>query len=331
MNKKTILTGDRPTGKLHLGHFVGSLEARVRLQHEYNQFVMIADTQALTDNFENPAKVVENVYEVAMDYISVGIDPNLTTIFIQSQVPELTELTSYYMNLVTIGRLERNPTVKTEIGQKGYSDSIPAGFFCYPVSQAADITAFKAELVPVGDDQVPMIEQTNEIVRRFNRIYNTECLVECKAFLSKTSRLVGIDGKAKASKSLGNTIMLSDSPDEIKKKIMMMYTDPNHLKVSDPGQVEGNVVFAYLDAFATDKNEIDDLKTHYAKGGLGDMVIKNKLNDILQNILKPIAEKRSTLTPKYITEILQIGTENARKIASKTLDEVRSVIGVKYW
>jgi len=331
MNKKTILTGDRPTGKLHLGHFVGSLEARVRLQHEYNQFVMIADTQALTDNFENPAKVVENVYEVAMDYISVGIDPNLTTIFIQSQVPELTELTSYYMNLVTIGRLERNPTVKTEIGQKGYSDSIPAGFFCYPVSQAADITAFKAELVPVGDDQVPMIEQTNEIVRRFNRIYNTECLVECKAFLSKTSRLVGIDGKAKASKSLGNTIMLSDSPDEIKKKIMMMYTDSNHLKVSDPGQVEGNVVFAYLDAFATDKDEIDDLKTHYAKGGLGDMVIKNKLNDILQNILKPIAEKRATLTPKYITEILQIGTENARKIASKTLDEVRGVIGVKYW
>ena len=267
MNKKTILTGDRPTGKLHLGHFVGSLEARVRLQHEYNQFVMIADTQALTDNFENPAKVVENVYEVAMDYISVGIDPNLTTIFIQSQVPELTELTSYYMNLVTIGRLERNPTVKTEIGQKGYSDSIPAGFFCYPVSQAADITAFKAELVPVGDDQVPMIEQTNEIVRRFNRIYNTECLVECKAFLSKTSRLVGIDGKAKASKSLGNTIILSDSPDEIKKKVMMMYTDSNHLKVSDPGQVEGNVVFAYLDAFATDKDEIDDLKAHYAKGG----------------------------------------------------------------
>jgi len=330
ISKKTILTGDRPTGKLHLGHFVGSLEARVRLQHEYNQFVMIADTQALTDNFENPAKVVENVYEVAMDYISVGIDPNLTTIFIQSQVPELTELTSYYMNLVTIGRLERNPTVKTEIGQKGYRDSIPAGFFCYPVSQAADITAFKAELVPVGDDQVPMIEQTNEIVRRFNRIYNTECLVECKAFLSKTSRLVGIDGKAKASKSLGNTIMLSDSPDEIKKKIMMMYTDPNHLKVSDPGQVEGNVVFAYLDAFATDKNEIDDLKTHYAKGGLGDMVIKNKLNDILQNILKPIAEKRSTLTPKYITEILQIGTENARKIASKTVAEVRSVIGLRY-
>ncbi len=331
MNKKTILTGDRPTGKLHLGHFVGSLEARVRLQHEYNQFVMIADTQALTDNFENPAKVVENVYEVAMDYISVGIDPNLTTIFIQSQVPELTELTSYYMNLVTIGRLERNPTVKTEIGQKGYSDSIPAGFFCYPVSQAADITAFKAELVPVGDDQVPMIEQTNEIVRRFNRIYNTECLVECKAFLSKTSRLVGIDGKAKASKSLGNTIMLSDSPEEIKKKVMMMYTDSNHLKVSDMGQVEGNVVFAYLDAFATDKNEIDDLKAHYAKGGLGDMVIKNKLNDILQNILKPIAEKRASLTQKYITEILQIGTENARKIASKTLDEVRGVIGVKYW
>ena len=329
-SKKTILTGDRPTGKLHLGHFVGSLEARVKLQHEYNQFVMIADTQALTDNFDNPSKVVENVYEVARDYISVGIDPNLTTIFIQSQVPELTELTSYYMNLVTIGRLERNPTVKTEIGQKGYSDSIPAGFFCYPVSQAADITAFKAELVPVGADQVPMIEQTNEIVRKFNSIYKTECLLECKALLSKTSRLVGIDGKAKASKSLGNAIMLSDSPDVIRQKVMMMYTDANHLKVSDRGQVDGNVVFAYLDAFATDKDEIDNLKTHYTKGGLGDVVIKNKLNDILQNILKPIAEKRSSLTPKYITEILQIGTENARKTASKTVAEVRSVIGLRY-
>ncbi len=225
--KKRILTGDRPTGKLHLGHYIGSLQNRVKLQHEFEQYIMIADVQALTDNFEDPGKITENVFEVAKDYLSVGIDPEITTILIQSQIPEIAELTVYYLNLVTLGRLERNPTVKSEIQQKGYDDSIPAGFFCYPVSQAADITIFQAEVVPVGDDQIPMIEQTNEIVRRFNRIYNSEVLKECKAVLSKSSRLVGIDGKAKASKSLGNAIFLSDSADEIRRKIFQMYTDPD--------------------------------------------------------------------------------------------------------
>lgn len=247
--KKIILTGDRPTGKLHLGHYVGSLVNRVKLQDEYEQYVMIADIQALTDNFENPGKIVDNLYEVALDYLSIGIEPGKSTIFIQSHIPELAELTVYYLNLVTLGRLERNPTVKSEIQQKGYDSSIPAGFLCYPVSQAADITAFKAEAVPVGEDQVPMIEQTNEIVRRFNRIYNTDCLKEAKPILSKTSRLVGIDGQSKASKSLGNAIFLSDTPEEIKRKVFLMFTDPAHLKISDPGKVEGNVVFEYLSAF----------------------------------------------------------------------------------
>jgi len=239
--KKIILTGDRPSGCLHLGHYVGSLKNRVLLQDSYEQYVMIADVQALTDNFENPQKITQNVYEVAKDYLSVGLDPQKTTILIQSQIPQIAELTIYFLNLVSLGRLERNPTVKSEIAQKGYDDSIPAGFFCYPVSQAADITIFGAELVPVGDDQIPMIEQTNEIVRKFNRIYNTDCLKECKAYLSPSSRLVGIDGKAKASKSLGNAIYLSDSSEEVKRKVFQMYTDPNHIKLSDPGQVEGNV------------------------------------------------------------------------------------------
>lgn len=329
--KKRILTGDRPTGKLHLGHFIGSLQNRVNLQDEFEQYVMIADVQALTDNFEEPLKITQNVFEVAKDYLSVGINPEKTNILIQSQIPEIAELTIYYLNLVTLGRLERNPTVKTEIQQKGYDDSIPAGFFCYPVSQAADITIFQAEIVPVGDDQVPMIEQTNEIVRRFNRIYNSHCLKECKAFLSKSSRLVGIDGKAKASKSLGNAIFLSDSPEEIKRKVFQMYTDPSHLKVSDPGKIEGNVVFAYLDAFHPDIQAVNDLKEHYKRGGLGDTTIKNILNDVLQKLLAPMREKREQITDKQVIDALEYGTAKARSIAKITMEQVRDAIGINYF
>ncbi|MDR3151453.1 MAG: tryptophan--tRNA ligase, partial [Holosporaceae bacterium] len=249
MGKLVALTGDRPTGKLHLGHFVGSLKSRLELQNECNQYIMIADTQALTDYFENPQLVIESIMEVVADYLAVGLDPNLSTIFIQSQVPHLCELTMYYMNLVTVSRLQRNPTVKAELVHKGFGSSIPAGFLCYPVSQAADITAFGAEIVPVGEDQLPMIEQTNEIVRKFNRLYNTKCLKEANARLSSVKRLSGIDGKAKASKSLNNAIFLSDAPDVIKEKVYAMFTDPNHIRVSDGGNVKGNVVFEYLDAF----------------------------------------------------------------------------------
>ena len=329
--KKRILTGDRPSGRLHLGHYVGSLQSRVKLQHEYDQYIMIADVQALTDNFENPKKITENVFEVAKDYLSVGIDPSQTTIFVQSQIPEIGELTVYYLNLVTVGRLERNPTVKSEIQQKGYNDSIPAGFLCYPVSQAADITIFQAELVPVGDDQVPMIEQTNEIVRRFNRIYDSDCLKECNAILSNTPRLVGIDGKAKASKSLGNAISLSDTQEEIKQKIFQMFTDPAHLKISDPGQVEGNVVFTYLDIFHPDKEEVESLKAHYKRGGLGDMTIKNILNNSIQDLLKDIREKREAIKQKDVQEILYHGTAKASQRAKLTMEEVREAIGVKYF
>lgn len=329
--KKVILTGDRPTGSLHLGHYVGSLLNRVSLQDEFKQYIMVADLQALTDNFEASQRVAEQVKEVVLDYLSVGIDPLKSTIFIQSQIPELMELTIYFLNLVTIGRLERNPTVKTEMQQKGYTQSIPAGFFCYPVSQAADIAAFQAEAVPVGEDQIPMIEQTNEIVRRFNRIYHCTCLKEAKAILSKMPRLVGIDGQAKASKSLGNAIFLSDSPEEIKRKVFMMYTDPNHLRVSDPGKVEGNVVFAYLDAFHADQDEVRSLKQAYRKGGLGDMVLKKLLNETLQNLLAPIREKRASIKPDSIKEILFEGTKTAREAAKKTLDSVREVVGFQYF
>ena len=329
--KKRILTGDRPSGRLHLGHYVGSLQNRVKLQYEYDQYIMIADVQALTDNFENPKKITENVFEVAKDYLSVGIDPSQTTIFVQSQIPEIGELTVYYLNLVTVGRLERNPTIKSEIQQKGYNDSIPAGFLCYPVSQAADITIFQAELVPVGDDQVPMIEQTNEIVRRFNRIYDSECLKECNAILSNTPRLVGIDGKAKASKSLGNAISLSDTQEEIKQKIFQMFTDPAHLKISDPGQVEGNVVFTYLDIFHPDKEEVESLKAHYKRGGLGDMTIKNILNNSIQDLLKDIREKREAIKQKDVQEILYHGSAKASQRAKLTMEEVREAIGVKYF
>jgi tryptophanyl-tRNA synthetase len=329
--KKTILTGDRPTGNLHLGHYIGSLKSRVMLQHDYKQYVMLADIQALTDNFENPKKITDNVIEVTKDYLAVGIDPNVSTIFIQSQIPEYTELTIYFMNLVTLGRLERNPTVKSEIQQKGFNDVIPVGFFCYPISQAADITLLKAELVPVGDDQVPMIEQANEIVRRFNRIYHTDCLKEAEAYLSATSRLVGIDGKAKASKSLGNAISLADSAEDVKKKVFAMYTDPDHLKVSDPGKIEGNVVFAYLDAFHEDKEEVASLKQHYQKGGLGDVTIKNILNTTLQTLLGPIRERRAGLEREQIMDILSTGTAATRKVATVTIEEVREAIGIKYF
>ena len=329
--KKRILTGDRPTGPLHLGHYVGSLQNRVRLQDQYDQYVMIADVQALTDNFDNPQKITSNVFELIKDYIAVGIDPDQTSIFIQSQIPEIAELTIYYLNLVSLGRLERNPTVKMEIAQKGYGDSIPAGFFCYPVNQAADISIFRAEIVPVGEDQVPMIEQTNEIVRRFNRIYGGEYLKECQALLSSFPRLVGIDGKAKASKSLNNAIFLSDLEEDIKKKILQMYTDPDHLKVSDPGKVEGNVCFAYLDIFHPDKEEVESLKAHYRKGGLGDITIKKLLNESLQEFLKPIREKRQGLDDKELRDILASGTARARKVAQETMSMVRESIGIKYF
>lgn len=331
MSKKIILTGDRPTGNLHLGHYVGSLMNRVKLQDEYQQFVMIADIQALTDNFDNPDKVTHNVLEVAADYLAVGIDPEKTTIFIQSQITEIAELTMYYLNLVSVARLERNPTVKSEIQQKSFSESIPAGFLCYPVSQAADISIFKAELVPVGEDQLPMIEQTNEIVRRFNRIYNTECLKEAKPLLGSVPRLMGTDGNNKASKSLNNAIYLKDSKEEIRRKVFSMYTDPNHLKITDPGKIEGNVVFHYLDIFHPDKLEVGGLKDHYQKGGLGDVTIKNLLTASLISLLEPMQERRSKYSKQDVREILYHGTIKARSIAQETIQEVRALIGLNYF
>ncbi|WP_419241658.1 tryptophan--tRNA ligase [Cardinium endosymbiont of Nabis limbatus] len=327
--KKKILTGDRPTGQLHLGHYVGSLQNRIKLQSSYDQYILVADLQALTDHFAHPEKVSQNIIEIAKDYLSVGIDPEQTTILIQSQIPEIAELTVYYLNLVTLGRLRRNPTIKYEMQQKGYNEAIPAGFFCYPVSQAADITLFQAELVPVGEDQLPMIEQTNEIVRRFNRLYHTETLKECKAVLSKTARLVGIDGKSKSSKSLGNAIALADPPEVIKQKVFQMYTDPDHIKASDPGRVEGNVVFAYLDAFHPDLEILADLKAHYRRGGLGDVVIKNMLNDRLQLLLAPIRAKRDSLDAKMVKEILHQGTVKAAQLAKETIKMVREAMGIQ--
>ena len=325
-----VLTGDRPTGHLHLGHYIGSLKNRVELQNQYKCFIMIADIQALSDNFDNPEKVRANVAEVCKDYISVGINPEKCTLFIQSLIPELTELTVYYLNLISVTRLERNPTVKAELQQKSFRNSIPAGFLAYPVSQAADITAFKATMIPVGEDQLPLIEITNEIVRRFNRIYKSNTLIEAKPILGKVQRLVGIDGKAKASKSLGNAIFMSDSPEVLKQKIYSMYTDPNHIKISDPGKVEGNVVFSYLDAFFEDKDELNSLKEHYRKGGLGDSVLKGILNDTLQNILSPIREKRASISNETVMEILISGSQKAREIAQNTLKEVKEAIGLLY-
>lgn len=332
MEKKKILTGDRPTGRLHLGHYVGSLEKRVKMQDEYEQFVMIADVQALTDNFSNPQKVRDNITEVALDYLSIGIDPQKSTILVQSMIPSLSELTMYYLNLVTLARLQRNPTVKTEIIQKGFEKSLPMGFLIYPVSQAADITAFKAELVPVGEDQLPMIEQTNEIVRRFNNTYNTNVLVECGAVLSKIKRLSGTDGGAKMGKSLNNAIYLSDSNEEINKKVMSMMTDPGHLRVEDPGKVEGNPVFEYLEAFDEDKEGLEEIKAYYQRGGLGDVEVKKRLINILEKKLLPIRERRQEFSKNLdlVKSILREGTQKANLVAQNTLAEVREAMQINY-
>lgn len=327
-----VLTGDRPTGPLHLGHYVGSLANRVELQNTYKQYVMIADVQALTDNFDNPQKVRDNILQVGLDYLAVGIDPQKTTIFIQSLIPQIAELTIFYLNFVTINRLKRNPTVKTEIAQKGYGENVTAGFLTYPIHQAADITVVKGALVPIGEDQLPMIEQANEIVRTFNRTYGVNVLVEAKPLISHVPRLPGLDGKAKMSKSLGNAIFLSDPADIVSKKVMSMYTDPDHIRVSDPGKVEGNVVFSYLDIFDNDKNEVKELKAHYRRGGLGDVVIKKRLIDVLNNFLDPIRTRRSVLEkdPDYVMATLLAGSEQARNTAEQTMSQVRAAMRLDY-
>jgi tryptophanyl-tRNA synthetase len=328
-----ILTGDRPTGPLHLGHYVGSLRNRVTYQHDYKQYIMLADSQALTDNMDDTGKVHRNVVEVALDYLAVGIDPAKSTILIQSQIPELAELTFYYLNLVTVARLERNPTVKAEIVLRGFERDIPAGFLTYPASQAADITAFKAALVPVGEDQIPMIEQTNEIVRRFNRLANKDILVECKALVPEIGRLPGIDGKAKMSKSLGNTINLGASAAEITAAVKKVYTDPLHLRVEDPGHLEGNVAFIYLDAFDPDKAALAEMKAHYVRGGLGDSVDNKRLELVLQEMLAPIRARREELAKDrgYIMQVLKDGTAAAREVAARTADEVKAALGLSYF
>lgn len=331
--KKIILTGDRPTGRLHIGHYVGSLMNRVKLQDEYNQYILIADMQALTDNAGNPQKVRDNILEVAMDYLAVGIDPKKTNICIQSMIPELSELTMYYMNLVSVARLERNPTIKEELKLRKFTESgVPVGFLTYPISQASDITAFGANLVPVGEDQLPLIEQTREITRKFNKIYGKDVLVEPEALVSKVSRLPGIDGKAKMSKSLGNSVYLSDEPEEIKRKIMSMYTDPNHIRVEDPGNVENNTVFMYLDVFGKDVKTIEEMKEHYKRGGLGDVTVKKYLNEVMQEFLEPIRNRRKELEKckEDVFKILQQGTKNSRILTSKTLKEVKEAIGIDY-
>lgn len=331
--QKTILTGDRPTGPLHLGHYVGSLLNRVELQKSYKQFVMLADIQALTDNVDNPQKIRTNVCEVVLDYLAVGIDPSKTTIFLQSMIPEIAELATLYLNFVTLSRLKRNPTVKTEIQQKGYGDAVTVGFLTYPVHQAADITIFKGNLVPVGEDQLPMIEQTNEIVRAFNRTYNTNVLVEAEALIPRFARLPGIDGKAKMGKSLGNAIFLSDSADLVSKKVMQMYTDPDHIRVEDPGKIEGNTVFTYLDVFGTDVAAIAQMKEQYQKGGLGDVKVKRYLVEVLNTLLEPLRQRRAEYAkdPHAVMQIIRTGTEHAREVAAQTMTEVRQAIGLNYW
>ena len=345
--KKIILTGDRPTGKLHIGHYVGSLKRRVELQNsgEFDEiFIMIADAQALTDNADNPEKVRQNIIEVALDYLSCGLDPAKSTLFIQLQIPELTELSFYYMNLVTVARLQRNPTVKSEIAMRNFEASIPVGFFTYPISQAADITAFKATTVPVGEDQEPMIEQTREIVRKFNSVYG-DALVEPEILLPDNQaclRLPGTDGKAKMSKSLGNCIYLSDTEADVKKKVMSMYTDPNHIQVSDPGQIEGNTVFTYLDAFCKadafekylpDYKNLDELKDHYKRGGLGDVKVKKFLNSVLQEELAPIRARRKEYEANipYVYQILKEGSEKAERVAADTLAGVKRAMKINYF
>lgn len=333
MKNEIVLTGDRPTGPLHLGHYVGSLQNRIELQEKYQQFVMIADVQALTDNYERPEKVRENILQVALDYLAIGIDPNKTTIFIQSMIPQIAELTIFYMNLVTLARLKRNPTVKTEIQQKGFGEAIPVGFLAYPISQAGDITVVKATLVPVGQDQLPMIEQANEIIKDFNRIYKSQVFPETKALISKTSRLPGIDGKAKMSKSLGNAIFLSDSSDDLYKKVMKMYTDPTHVKVEDPGKIEGNVVFTYLDIFDSNKEKVQELKAHYQRGGLGDTVVKKYLFELVDNFLSPIRKRREELAKdlSYIKNILKDGTQKTLHVAEQTMQDVRKAMKLDYF
>ncbi len=328
-----ILTGDRPTGPLHLGHYVGSLCNRIKFQHQYQQFIMLADAQALTDNMDDPGKVHRNVREVALDYLAAGIDPALSTLFIQSQIPELTELTFYYLNLVTVARLERNPTIKEEIRLRNFERDIPAGFLTYPVSQAADISAFKATLVPVGEDQIPMIEQTNEIVRRFNRLVNREILVECQALVPEIGRLPGIDGKAKMSKSLGNVINLGASEAEIRAAVRQIYTDPLHLRIDDPGHLEGNVAFLYLDAFDPDKVALAEMKAHYVRGGLGDGTVKKRLEECLQELIRPIRERRQSLAqdPAYVLQLLKDGTDKAREVAALTTREVKAALGLNHF
>ncbi len=332
MKKDIILTGDRPTGPLHLGHYVGSLVKRVELQDQIKQYIMLADVQALTDNFEHPEKVRESIVEVVLDYLSVGIDPKKNTIFVQSLVPQLFELTVYYLNLVTLNRALRNPTVKTEIKQKGFGDSAPLGFVAYPISQAADITAFKATLVPVGEDQLPMIEQTNEIVRAFNRLYNTDILVEAQAVLTKTKRLPGCDGKEKMGKSLGNAIFLSDSADVVAQKVMNMYTDPGHIRVADSGKIEGNIVFTYLDAFDSRADEVAELKAHYQRGGLGDVVLKKRLIEILEALLAPIRKRREEFSADkaVLMQMLKEGSCEAEALAAQTLEQVRAAMKLDY-
>ena len=344
---KIILTGDRPTGRLHVGHYVGSLKRRVELQNsgEYDEiYIMIADAQALTDNADNPEKVRQNIIEVALDYMSCGLDPDKTNMFIQSQIPELCELTCYYMNLVTVSRLQRNPTVKTEIKMRNFETSIPVGFFTYPISQASDITAFKATTVPAGEDQMPMVEQTKEIVHKFNSVYG-ETLTEPEILLPENQacmRLPGIDGKAKMSKSLGNCIYLSDSAEDVGKKVMSMYTDPDHIKVSDPGKIEGNTVFTYLDAFCRkdhferylpDYAGLDERKEHYKRGGLGDVKVKKFLNSVLQEELEPIRAKRKELEQNipYVYEVLKKGTAAAKAKAESTLSEVKAAMKINYF
>lgn len=344
---KIILTGDRPTGRLHVGHYVGSLRQRVQLQNsgEYDKvYIMIADAQALTDNAEHPEKVRKNIIEVALDYLACGLDPAKSTLFIQSMVPQLTELTFYYMNLVTVSRVQRNPTVKTEIKQRNFEASIPVGFFCYPISQASDITAFRATVVPVGEDQMPMLEQCKEIVHKFNSVYG-ETLTDPEIMLPQNDaclRLPGIDGKAKMSKSLGNCIYLSDEPEEIQKKVMSMYTDPEHVRVQDPGKVEGNPVFTYLDAFCTPEHftrflpeyeNLDALKAHYMRGGLGDVKVKRFLNNVLQDVLAPIRERRHMWEQRIpeVYEILRQGSKDAEAAAAATLHDVREAMRINYF
>ena len=340
MTKPIILTGDRPTGKLHLGHYVGSLKNRVLLQNEdkYNMFVFLADQQALTDHAKESEIIKESIRNVALDYLSVGLDPAKSTIFIQSQIPELAELTMYYMNLVSLARLERNPTVKTEIAQKGFGESIPTGFIVYPISQAADITAFKANYVPVGNDQKPMIEQTREIARSFNHTYNCDILVEPEGIYPENEaagRLTGLDGNAKMSKSLGNGIFLSDDEDTVRKKVMSMYTDPNHIRVEDPGQIEGNMVFHYLDIFGREEDvtTIAEMKEHYQRGGLGDVKTKRYLLEILERELAPIRERRLEYAKDMgeVFRMLEKGSQAAREVAGQTLAEVKEAMGINYF